>query len=142
MFLLAALLWPAVRSRAAELEQEDLSRTQALFVACDEVLEAQRAFVTIPRRIQYPIRDMMVMQERFTQRRGKRPARLVQHQRFRAAYDLLLLRAEVGEVDAELAEWWTRFQDDPQTPREGEQRPRKRRRRPRRRRSNRPAGNA
>jgi poly(A) polymerase len=24
---------------------------------------------------------------------------------------LLLLRAEAGEVDPEIAEWWTRFQD-------------------------------
>jgi poly(A) polymerase len=32
------------------------------------------------------------------------------HPRFRAAYDFLLLRAESGEVDGELARWWTDFQ--------------------------------
>jgi poly(A) polymerase len=35
----------------------------------------------------------------------------VSHPRFRAAYDFLLLRAEAGEVDSELAEWWTSFQE-------------------------------
>jgi poly(A) polymerase len=35
----------------------------------------------------------------------------MEHPRFRAAYDFLLLRAESGEVPAELGEWWTRFQE-------------------------------
>jgi poly(A) polymerase len=28
----------------------------------------------------------------------------------RAAYDFLVLRAESGEADPELSDWWTRFQ--------------------------------
>jgi poly(A) polymerase len=39
---------------------------------------------------------------------------LLQHPRFRAAYDFLLLRTEVGVADTELAEWWTRIQVLPQ----------------------------
>jgi poly(A) polymerase len=35
---------------------------------------------------------------------------LLQHRRFRAAYDLLVLRTELGEVPLELADWWTRIQ--------------------------------
>ena len=50
------------------------------------------------------------MQPRFLQRGGHRPFRLLEHPRFRAAYDFMLLRAEAGEVPAELGEWWTRFQ--------------------------------
>ena len=44
--------------------------------------------------------------------RGKRPLKLLAHQRFRAAYDFLLLRAEAGEDVQELANWWTEFQDE------------------------------
>jgi poly(A) polymerase len=51
------------------------------------------------------------VQPRFEQRGGQRPYRLLEHPRFRAAYDFLLLRAESGEIDQELAGWWTRFQE-------------------------------
>ena len=39
---------------------------------------------------------------------------LLQHPRFRAAYDFLLLRAQVGVADPELADWWTDIQSLPQ----------------------------
>jgi poly(A) polymerase len=56
------------------------------------------------------MRDIWQLQPRFLQRQGKRPYRLLSHPKFRAAYDFLLLRAEAGEVERELSEWWTEFQ--------------------------------
>jgi poly(A) polymerase len=50
------------------------------------------------------------MQPRFEQRSGRRPFRLLEHPRFRAGYDFLLLRCASGEVDPAIGEWWTRFQ--------------------------------
>jgi poly(A) polymerase len=50
------------------------------------------------------------MQRRFENRRGVRALRLLTHKLFRAAYDFLLLRARCGEVDQELADWWTEVQ--------------------------------
>lgn len=44
-------------------------------------------------------------------RSGKRAIRLLEHPRFRAAYDFLLLRAQSGEAVEELAEWWSLYQD-------------------------------
>jgi poly(A) polymerase len=35
---------------------------------------------------------------------------LLEHPRFRAAYDFMLLRCESGEVDMELGKWWEAFQ--------------------------------
>ncbi|MDN5750127.1 MAG: polynucleotide adenylyltransferase PcnB, partial [Pseudonocardia sp.] len=52
-------------------------------------------------------------QPRFERRTGKRALRLLSHPRFRAAYDFMLLRAEAGEVEAELAHWWTQLQLSP-----------------------------
>ena len=107
-------------------------------VACDEIVRAQQGHVTIPRRIMYPIRDMVVMQERFHSRGARHAERLAQHQRFRAAYDLLLLRASSGEADGELAQWWTDYQDGNAEPEPPPQRTRRRPRRRRRSRGRRP----
>ena len=56
------------------------------------------------------MKELLNMQWRFTERQGVRAARLLEHKRFRAAYDFLLLRASCGEVDQETAAWWTEIQ--------------------------------
>jgi poly(A) polymerase len=83
---------------------------------------------------------MLMLQRRFEQRHGTRGARLLEHKRFRVAYDFLLLRATSGEAPQELADWWTELQRlTPEAQRESfgpseEHRPRRRRRRRRPRR--------
>jgi len=57
------------------------------------------------------MRDIWSMQPRFERRNGKAPYKLLEHVRFRAGYDFLLLRCASGEIDAELGEWWTAFYD-------------------------------
>ncbi len=134
-FIFAALLWPAVRDRAAVLECEGVPPAPALASAQREVVSRQNQTVAIPKRFAVPMRDIWHLQPRFHKRRGKAPARMLAHPRFRAAYDFLLLRAAVGVVDAELADWWTRIQGDAGTPApESRPRPRRRRRRGGRRR--------
>jgi poly(A) polymerase len=61
------------------------------------------------------MKEIWVLQPRFEQRSGVRPFRMLENARFRAAYDFLLLRGESGEVDLELGEWWTEFQDASET---------------------------
>ena len=51
------------------------------------------------------------MQPRFLQRGGQRPYRLLEHPRFRAAYDFFALRAASANAPQEAAQWWERFQD-------------------------------
>ena len=110
-FLFAALLWPQVLQRWQNLEAAGEKPMPALFAAMDEVLDAQRGQLAIPRRYDGMMKEVWGLQPRLEQRSGQRPFRLLEHPRFRAAYDFLLLRAESGEVEAELADWWTRFQD-------------------------------
>jgi poly(A) polymerase len=43
-------------------------------------------------------------------RAGHKPFRLLEHPRFRAAYDFLMLRCESGELDMEVGQWWKIFQ--------------------------------
>ena len=57
------------------------------------------------------MREIWDLQYRFYRRRGKQVYKLFEHDRFRAAYDFLCLRASSGEPVDELCEWWTVFQD-------------------------------
>lgn len=116
-FIFAALLWPAVRTQAQRIEaEEDKPQAPALAIAQSLVVGRQAQTVSMPKRFSVPMREIWQLQPRFRKRRGKQPRRLLAHPRFRAAYDFLLLRAAVGEVDAELAQWWTDIQEDTDMP--------------------------
>jgi poly(A) polymerase len=55
------------------------------------------------------MREIWLMQPRFERRAGSSPFSLVEQPRYRAAYDFLRLRADSGEIDVELADWWEDF---------------------------------
>jgi poly(A) polymerase len=135
-FLFGVLLWEPVRRRCQELMDAGKSPLDAMMIAGGDVLSAQQPMVSIPKRFSLVMREIWELQPRLEQRQGKRPYRLAAHPRFRAAYDFLLLRAESGEADPELAAWWTRFQEADGAGRAGmtgsgkRRRPRRRRRRP------------
>jgi poly(A) polymerase len=131
-FLFATLLWHEVLVTWNAAKARGERALPALFEAMDKVLEAQAKRIAIPRRFEATIKEIWSLQPRFEQRAGARPFRLLEHPRFRAAYDFLVIRAEAGEAPEELAQWWTRFQDAGQEEREAMLRqddaPRKRRR--------------
>ena len=137
-FLFAALLWHEVLAAWKQHQAKGEHPIPALHLAIEGVLQTQREKLAIPHRFSADMTEIWVMQPRFEQRFGKRPWRLMEHPRFRAAYDFLLLRCESGEVARELGDWWTRFQQageqerNQMLVRDGEA-PGKRRRRRRRR---------
>ena len=110
-FLFATLLWHEVLAHWEKLKTAGESKIPALHQAMDTVLDTQGEKLAITRRIVGDIKDIWALQPRFEQRAGKRPYALLEHQRFRAGYDFLLLRAESGEIASELGEWWTDFQN-------------------------------
>ncbi|MEI8035796.1 MAG: polynucleotide adenylyltransferase PcnB, partial [Betaproteobacteria bacterium] len=63
------------------------------------------------RRLIGDMKELWALQPRFLQRNGRRPFRLLELPRFRAGYDFMLLRCQSGELDMELADWWTQFQE-------------------------------
>jgi poly(A) polymerase len=132
-FLFAVLLWEPVRRRCEQLQAEGMAASEAILIASSEVSARQQPRVSIPKRYSLPMREIWALQPRLEQRDGKRPYRLITHPRFRAAYDFLLLRAEAGEAEPELAAWWTRFQEASTQERAAMTGPGRRRRRPRRR---------
>ncbi len=111
-FLFAVLMWPAIRQALARVsgESEGEVDVQQLLAICEQVTARQQARIAVPKRFTLPLREMVGLQPRFERREGRRALRLLDHPRFRAAYDFLLLRAAAGEVDSELAQWWTDIQ--------------------------------
>ena len=110
-FLFAALLWGPVRQAAALLEEQGMTSLQALQIAGNEVVAQQLSQVSIPKRFSLPMREIWTAQARLPRRQGKRAYRLLEQSRFRAAYDFLMLRCQIGEPLEDLCYWWTRFQE-------------------------------
>ena len=110
-FLFATLLWHEVLAQWEKLKAAGELKIPALYQAMDQVLDVQAEKLAITRRIAGDIKDIWALQPRFDQRTGKRPYALLEQPRFRAGYDFLLLRAQAGEIESELADWWTRFQN-------------------------------
>ncbi len=113
-FLFASLLWHQVVKRWSEIEARGEHHVPALMLAMEQVIDEQRETITLPQRFAGITREIWLMQPRFEQRTSKAALRMVEQPRFRAAYDFLLLRAAAGEIEQELADWWTNFiESDP-----------------------------
>jgi poly(A) polymerase len=111
MFLLGVFLWAPIKKLAAiRRSEEKMSESQALGLAAYEIVSQQQQRISIPKRFTVPMREMLSLQPRFEFVRGKRAMNLLEHRRFRAAYDFMLLQSEIGEVDESLAKFWTDVQ--------------------------------
>jgi poly(A) polymerase len=110
-FLFAALLWHEVLAAWNLLVQQGERPVGAMHTAMDEVLARQKKKLAIPHRHDAVMKEIWLLQQRFEQRAGQRPYRLLEQPRFRAGFDFLLLRCASNEVDNELGLWWDEFQD-------------------------------
>ena len=110
-FLFASLMWHEVLQRWNEGKARGEVSLVALGTAMDEVLDAQTETLAIQRRYTADMREIWGLQPRLERRVGRSPWRVLEHPRFRAGYDFLLLRAAAGEIDPSLGDWWTRFID-------------------------------
>jgi len=108
-FLLAAVLWQDVRDGwSARLAKKE-NTFPALQEAIDEVFNQRIGDVSGRGKLAGDMREIWVMQPRFDKRVGSGPHGLVEQARFRAGFDFMRLRAEVGEIEMELADWWEDF---------------------------------
>lgn len=142
-FLFAAIFWYPQLEAAQKIAQESgLAYYDAFALSMNDVLDEACRSLAIPKRITTLVRDIWTLQLRLSRRHGKRAWKLMEHPKFRAAYDLLALRAEVEHNHElqRLTTWWSEFQvsappqqktmlntlgDDP-VPRRRTRRPRKR----------------
>jgi len=109
-FILAALLWPVVSKHCGQLENNGESPMVAMHTAAQAAISDAARHVSIPRRFSQPMREIWEFQLRLQRRSGRKAAELVEHRRFRAGYDFLLLREQAGEDTAGLGRWWTELQ--------------------------------
>lgn len=112
-FLFAVMLWYPVTEHAEKLTQEGgLAYYDAFALAMNDILDEQCRSIAIPKRITTTMRDIWLLQLRLPRRQGRRANKLMEHPKFRAAFDLLELRANVENRNElqELTLWWADFQ--------------------------------
>jgi poly(A) polymerase len=114
MFLFAVMMFGPVSAAAQRRFDAGTPAGQAIAEACDEVVYEQCRRISLPKRFSIPMREMLALQPRFHRRAGRKALSLLTHPRFRAAYDFLLLRAQCGAEDPEIARWWTQVQELPE----------------------------
>ncbi len=108
-FLLACVLWADVLTGWNQRLTARQHPFPALQEAIDNVFDERIGDVSGRGKLAADMRDIWMMQPRFDKRTGHAPLSLVEQPRFRAGFDFMRLRAEIGEIDITLADWWQEF---------------------------------
>ena len=108
-FLLSCVLWVDVREGWARRLKRGEHTMPALQDAVDDAFNAKIGDVSGRGKLGIDMREIWSMQPRFEKRTGSSPYAMLEQPRFRAGFDFLRLRAQTGEVEPELAEWWEKF---------------------------------
>ena len=117
-FLFALLLYGPFAEIIEKQPQERWHDIGTIVDCIDKAARAAQGRISIPKRFSLGVREMFAAQPRLEQPRGRRALRMLEQPRFRAGFDLLLLRAEMGLASKELADWWTKVQEVSQTDRD------------------------
>ncbi len=108
-FMLACMLWHDVLDGWSKLKKRGEGPFPALQQAVDSVFDARIGDISGRGKLGADMREIWLMQTRFERRTGQGPLTLVEQPRFRAGFDFLRLRADAGEIEPELAQWWEAF---------------------------------
>jgi poly(A) polymerase len=108
-FLLSCVLWVDVRDGWERRLKRGEHTMPALQDAIDDAFNAKIGDVSGRGKLGTDMREIWAMQPRFQKRTGSSPYSLLEQPRFRAGFDFLRLRAQTGEIDTSLAEWWEKF---------------------------------
>ncbi|WP_174891159.1 polynucleotide adenylyltransferase PcnB [Candidatus Hamiltonella defensa] len=113
-FLFSAMFWYPFVERTQNIKKEHgkLTYIETFSMAADDILnEICRSFA-IPKRFTMVMKDIWLFQIRFSHSQKPRAFQLTEHPKFRIAYDLLVLRAEVENQHnlKKIAQWWAEFQ--------------------------------
>lgn len=111
-FLYAAFFWyPIIEQTQINSIESGLQYYDSFSMAINDVLSEQCRIIAIPKRLTNVMSDIWRLQLRIRKREGKRAFAILEHPKFRAAYDLLEMRSSIekGEL-LDLAKWWDEFQ--------------------------------
>jgi poly(A) polymerase len=110
-FLLAVFLWHPLQKTILELKTDHHTNATEIFMASiGHILSKQNQSIVLPRRFTTMMQEIWLLQGRLENIQKKYVLRLLEHPRFRAAYDFLLLRSQTGENVKKQADWWTHIQ--------------------------------
>lgn len=110
IFLFSCFLWPLAKHKSNKYQSKGNPPYDAMNKAANDVFEVTRKNISIPRIIQIGIRNIWLLQNRFEQTTSKKVFFTLDHQRFRAAYDFLILRDHENKEVEKLGQWWTHIQ--------------------------------
>ena len=111
-FLLAAMYWNRFRESLSNHESKPSSHEDNRQIT-SHVLALVSGIFTITNTMLEFINGTWFLQSRLEQYPPTKIKDTLARKRFRAAYDLLVLRASCNDVDQKLADWWTNIQTLP-----------------------------
>ncbi|MCX7126245.1 MAG: polynucleotide adenylyltransferase PcnB [Gammaproteobacteria bacterium] len=109
-FLLAVFLWPVLHLKIAGMKEKKLKFYFQLHQFIHDIIQTQLKSIMIPKRLQFAMQTMWVLQFQLEKRRKSRIMVAYEHRYFRAAVDFMELRVQAGEMAPEIFNWWKAFQ--------------------------------
>ena len=110
-FLFAVFLWDAQKKCLSSLSIKNKTQIELMVIASEEVIRKQIQQIMMPRWLSKRVKDIWLMQKQLENCNDSKAKELLNHPRFRMAYDFLLLRSE--SINPELkkrAKFWTNLQ--------------------------------
>ncbi len=109
-FFIAALLWQKVQEKQLQLVNHGVAHSPAWQQASHQILQTQMQRTALTKSVQSTLREIWELQVRLEHPDFRNVPSLIQHPRFRAAFDFLVLREKSGEKTNDMGEWWERYQ--------------------------------
>ena len=76
----------------------------------DRIIREQQELTAVPRKFHGYIKDIWSLQLKLETRLGHQPYKILNHPRFRAAYDFLLIREQAANDKQGMGDWWNQIQ--------------------------------
>ncbi|QRN40637.1 MAG: polynucleotide adenylyltransferase PcnB [Neisseriaceae bacterium] len=109
-FVISALLWPIVEKKWQYNQSQGMKPPQALHEAILSVMNEDHIISDIPNKNIASMNEIWLMQNRLeTAKSRQQIQKLLNHPRFRAAYDFFVLRTKSNNINENKVQWWTKI---------------------------------
>ncbi len=105
-FILGVFLWPQHRRHLLKEQGENKRLNHALYDSITTTIKEQCKLLNVSKRMSSMMKSMWLLQYNLERRRPKRILSILRQRYYRAAFDLLMLRAEQDDELKECAQWW------------------------------------
>ena len=108
-FIFAVLFWEKISKLKVSYDEQGFSDYLSMQMATSEILQEVNQNFYFQRKHIAGVRELCLLQARFSKFLGKSPYSLVRHARFLSALKLFELRVKLDEVKMENVVWWVKF---------------------------------